>query len=132
MQITALYAGLLGLILVYLSYGVVVHRKKHQVGIGDGDNKELSLAIRVHANFTEYVPIALILLAILESFHGNPLFVHLGGILLVVARVLHAYGLGKSVGASFGRVLGTSVSWLVILGLSGFNIYYSLVTPVIV
>ncbi len=124
MQITALYAGLLGLILIFLSYKVAGNRKKHQVGIGDGDNDELSRAIRVHANFTEYVPVALILLAVSEVNHANPLLVHIGGTVLVIGRLLHAYGLGKTASVSFGRFVGIVLTWLVILGLSGFNIFH--------
>jgi len=124
MQITALYAGLLGLVLIYLSYMVATNRKKHQVGIGDGNNETLARAIRVQANFTEYVPIALILLAIFEANQGSSLLAHIGGTSLLVGRILHAQGLGKTIKASFGRVTGIMLTWLMILGLSCLNIYH--------
>lgn len=124
MPILALYSGLLGLILIYLSYAVAGQRKRFKIGVGDGDNPELCSAIRVHGNFIEYVPIALILLAVFESNNGHYLVEHIIGSILVVGRLLHAYGLGKSTGTSVGRLVGTVLTWLVILVLSGFNIYF--------
>ena len=124
MPILALYSGILGILLIYLSYDVASNRKKFKVGIGDGGNKDLARAIRVHGNFTEYVPIALILLAIFEINHGHAMIAHIAGITLVVGRLLHAYGLGKTVKVSFGRFAGIVLTWLVIIGLSGANIYF--------
>ncbi len=131
MHITALYAGLLGLVLIYLSYMVASNRKKHQVGIGDGQNKSLARAIRVQANFTEYVPVALILLAIFEANQGSNLIAHISGISLLMGRVLHAYGLGKTIKVSFGRVAGTILTWLMILGLSGLNVYHFVASAIL-
>jgi len=128
MQITALYSGLLGLILVYLSYNVVGRRKSHGIGIGDGENQALARAIRVQANFTEYVPLAIILMAVCESNHGSSLITHIAGSILVVGRLLHAYGLGKTIKITFGRFTGILLTWLVILVLSGLNIYHFVAT----
>ena len=130
MPILALYSGILGILLIYLSYNVAGSRKKFKVGIGDGDNRELARAIRVHANFTEYVPIALILLAIFEINRGHAMFAHIAGIALVVGRLLHAYGLAKTVKVSFGRLAGILLTWLVIVGLSGANIYFFISTSI--
>ncbi len=131
MKILALYSGLLSLVFIFLSYKVASYRKKFKVGIGDGENSNLAKAIRVHANFIEYVPLALLLLAIFEINRGHPWVAHGAGIVLIVARVMHAYGLGKSKGSSFGRVAGTSLSWLVILLLSTANIYYYVVSSLL-
>ena len=128
MQILALYSGILGFLLIYLSYDVISNRRKFKVGIGDGDNKDLARAIRVQGNFTEYVPIALILLAVFESNYGHPWVAHAAGITLVIARLLHAYGLGKTVGTSFGRLFGILLTWIVIIALAGSNIYYFVIT----
>ncbi len=57
MPITAaLYADLLGLSL---------HGRLHTY-VGDGGNRDLQVAVRRHANFTEWVPLALILIALLD------------------------------------------------------------------
>ena len=122
--ITPLYAGILGLFYLYLAFQVIRRRMGKGVGLGDGGHPDLTRAIRVHANFAEYVPLALILLLMLEGQGYSPWFVHVLGVLLVFARLAHAHGLSQSDGHSRGRFLGTattlfvvgSASLLVILG----------------
>jgi uncharacterized membrane protein YecN with MAPEG domain len=113
--ITLLYAGLSALILLGLSARVVGLRRKHQVGIGTGSVKALERAVRAHANFTEYVPLALLLIGLLEWSGFAAVFIHGLGAALVVARVLHALGLNRSAGVSAGRFVGTVLTWLVLL-----------------
>jgi hypothetical protein len=118
MTVTLLYAGLLGLMLLALLWPIVRLRRGRQVGLGDGGDPDLARAIRVHANFIEYVPIALILMMMLE-LRGMPVWwLHGAGVALVVARILHAVGLGSSAGYSFGRFWGTLLTWIVIFALS--------------
>ena len=105
--ITALYAGVLALLLVVLALRVVRLRWKFRVGLGDGGEKAMIRAIRIHGNATEHVPIALLLLLMAELNHAGPTLLHACGAVLVVARVLHAVGLGKSAGASWQRATGT-------------------------
>lgn len=110
------YAGALALILLALSYNVVRLRRAHQVGIGTGDVPALARAIRAHANFCEYVPIALILLVGIALAGAAPNWAMHGlGAALVVGRVLHAVGLSRSSGASAARVWGTLLTWTVLL-----------------
>lgn len=123
MQTIALYSGLFGLIYIFLSYRVVGLRKEKNVGVGTGDNEALTRAIRVHANFSEYVPMGLLLLAFFEFNGGSQVLIHAAGIIFIVARLMHAEGLGKSIGVSKGRLIGTLLTWLTIIGLSLANIY---------
>jgi uncharacterized membrane protein YecN with MAPEG domain len=113
------YAGLLGLVLIALSIQVVILRRRHRVGIGAGQVQALERAIRVQANFTEYVPLALVLLALLGISGSLPdgAMHALGGTLLL-GRILHAIGLSRSVGASPNRLIGTALTWLVLLAAS--------------
>ena len=113
-RITALYAGLLALLLLLLSARIVLLRRRLRVGIGDGGQPELARAVRVHANFTEHVPLALLLLLLLEQWCGA-IWLHGYGIALLASRLLHAWGLGQSAGSSFGRVYGTLVTWILLL-----------------
>ncbi len=122
LTITAIYASLAGLLLLVLSFRVVRSRRKLSVGLGDGGQESLLRAQRAQANFTEYVPIALILLAVAESQVLTGWLLHTAGAVLLLARLLHAWGLSQSSGRSFGRYWGTLLTWLVILALSLANI----------
>ena len=122
LTITALYASLAGLLLLVLSFRVVRSRRKLSVGLGDGGQESLLRAQRAQANFTEYVPIALILLAVAESQVLTGWLLHTAGAVLLLARLLHAWGLSQSSGRSFGRYWGTLLTWVVILALSLANI----------
>lgn len=96
MPVTALYAGLLTLVFVVLSFRVIFVRRSHQVSMGDAGDKELSKRIRVHANFAEYAPLGLILLGIAELSKTSIYVLHAIGVLLLVGRLLHAYGMSQT------------------------------------
>jgi uncharacterized membrane protein YecN with MAPEG domain len=120
---SVLYTALLGLLLIALSANVVLARRRYRVRLGVGTEEGMQQAVRVQANFAEYVPLAVILL-ILAELSGLPdAVVHASGILLVTSRVLHAWGLSHSPGRTFGRFYGTAGTWLVITGLSLWLLY---------
>lgn len=91
--ITALYAGLLTLVVIALGFSVGLMRLRTGISILHGDNMDLATRIRRHGNFTEAVPLALILLAALELNGASPGLLHGLGIALVLARVAHPLGL---------------------------------------
>jgi uncharacterized membrane protein YecN with MAPEG domain len=64
--ITPFYAALLALLYVGLAVRVIQLRRSERVALGDGGRQSLQRATRVHANFAEYVPLALILLVLAE------------------------------------------------------------------
>ena len=114
LKITLLFASPHVLLMIVLLARVVHRRRDLKVGIGDGGDELLASRIRVHANFTENVPIALALMALLEvSGFAAPWLWSLGGVLLI-ARVLHSIGLSGSSGSSFDRFWGPGVwqRWL--------------------
>jgi len=95
---------------------VVRLRQRHEVGIGTGSVQALERAVRVQANFCEYVPLALLVLALIEFGSSVPVWVlHALGLALLVGRVAHALGLNRSAGASRARVLGTLLTWIVLV-----------------
>ena len=120
--VTLLVAGLHGLMLLALLWPIVALRRGRRVGLGDGGDPRLLQRIRVHANFIENVPFVLVLLALLELGGLRREFVAVLGAVLLVARVLHAVGLNRSAGYSFGRFWGTVLTWLVILSGSSIAI----------
>lgn len=120
--ITAFYASLLALLFIALSFNVIRLRFKLKVGVGDGGEQPLIKAIRIHANFAEYMPLALILLAGYELSGGDNLWLHMFGSVLFIGRVLHAIGLSQSIGTSKARFLGTVTMFSVLLLLALANI----------
>ncbi len=121
--ITSLYAGLLAILAVVLSIRVIRARRRHRVGLGDGDNAELRLAMRVQANCMEYVPLALLLLALAELGGAATWLLHTLGVMLMVGRLLHAFGFGRNPGVSKGRIVGMLMTFAVLLIGAGANIW---------
>lgn len=115
MRITSLYAALGALLLIVLSIRVVLQRRTARVGIHDGGDHTLAKRIRAHANATEYLPIGLLLLLLLESNQTQPWLLHLIGIGLIAGRVLHAWGLSRTSALSIGRGAGMVLTLLAIL-----------------
>jgi uncharacterized protein len=74
----------------------------------------LQRAVRVQANFTEYVPLALVVMALGEMAGVPAAIVHIEGIALLGGRVLHAWGLGRQAGRSPGRFSGTTLTFAAI------------------
>lgn len=110
LQITAFYAALLALLYVYLSVRVVTERREQRVEFGAGESHELLRRIRVHANFAEYVPFTVLLMAIAESLAAPDFLVHASGITLLTGRLLHAYGTSQSPPMMRYRVYGMGLT----------------------
>jgi uncharacterized membrane protein YecN with MAPEG domain len=85
------------------------------VSLGDGGDPQQLVAFRRRANFAEWVPMALILIAILELNGAPPLAVHLLGIGLVVARIAHPLGRNAEDMSAPARGLAAATTPLVIL-----------------
>jgi uncharacterized membrane protein YecN with MAPEG domain len=107
----ALYAATNALIMLVLGILVVRARLKTHTEIGDGGNPAMMAAVRAHANNTEYVPVALLLMLILIPLRANGYVIHAVGATLTLGRLLHAVGLSRSVGTSIPRLLGMLLTW---------------------
>ena len=115
-----LFAGIFGLIYLYLSVEVTKLRVKHQISLGDGGRTDLLKAIRIHGNFSEYVPFALFLLFLSELSGGRSWLLYALGATLLIARILHIIGIRTTDIAYTYRFLGAVLTWFVILILSVF------------
>ncbi len=122
-HITTLYAGILAILTVMLAAGVLKHRARTEISLLDGGDLELRRAMRVFGNFTEYVPIALVAILLLENSGVAAWAVHLAGGALVIGRLAHAQGLDAEKAATAGRFIGTVLTLLVLLGCGGWLIY---------
>ena len=95
---TAFVASLLALMFVALSFWVVLTRVSRQTLFGTGD-AVLQKRTSIQSNFAEYVPYALVLIALLEALGAAHGFV-LGLLaVLVVARLLHPFGIYAAPGS---------------------------------
>lgn len=122
--ITALYAGPLALLAIVLAFNVSKMRVKHKVGMGDGGVPELIQAMRVQGNFTEYAPLGLMLILLVELLAFPAFAVHGLGLALVLGRLAHAIGFARNPGRSLGRFLGMILTWGV-LALGGLMCVYA-------
>ena len=121
--LTALYAGLLGLMSVVIAMAAGRLRGGPDgVLIGDGGNLELTTAMRRHANFVEVVPICLILIGLLELNGVSKGVIHGLGAVLVLARASHAYGFRSDGSLIAFRVAGALGSILVTVVASVWSI----------
>jgi uncharacterized protein len=115
LSIVPIYAAIFGLMLVYLSTLVIKQRRSAKVSLGDGDNPALRKAIAVHNNFSQYVPLALLLTAFVELNHASAYVVHSLCTVLLIGRVAHAYGLAQPNQIMKLRQLGMLLTFGVII-----------------
>ncbi len=116
--VTALYAGTLSLVYVALAARVIRRRMARKISIGSGGDPDLERAARVHANFAEYVPLALVLL-LLSELSGEPrALLHAAGLVLVAGRLAHIVGLSTPRGRGAFRTGGMAATFTVLVGLS--------------
>ncbi|MBB3899900.1 MAPEG family protein [Roseococcus suduntuyensis] len=115
LPITALYAGLLAFVLLWLSIAVIGHRRRSRVSLGTGEDKALLQATRAHANFCEYTPFGLILLALLEAGGTAGWMLHALGLLLLAGRLAHGVGLMHQKGSIRLRQVGMLCTFTVLI-----------------
>jgi uncharacterized protein len=117
-KITLLFASLHVLLMLVLLARISRHRHGRRIGMGDGGDPLLARRIRVHGNFIEHAPIALLMLALLELAGLPAAWLWLFGSVLLLGRVMHAIGLSGSGGYSVGRFWGTALTWMALLAMA--------------
>ena len=120
MLTSVVYAAILSLLFMALSYHVIRLSWQHKISLGHGNNSSLESAIATQENASEYIPIGLILLFALEYNQASLWLVHVLGIALLSGRLLHAYGMFKKFKA---RVLGMQITIYSIVALCFFNLF---------
>lgn len=121
-MISVIYAAISAILIIVLSFQVIKTRRKLQISVGDGNNKEMQTAQGAQSNATEYIPIALLLLFGLELNGAANWIIHLAGITLVSGRIIHAHGLLHE--NMRRRVLGMQITVFVLIGLCLLNLAY--------
>jgi len=118
LPVTALYAALLAFLLLWLSIQVIKERRRSRVSLGAGEDAALLQATRAHGNFAEYVPICLIMLALLEGLGVSVWALHALGAGLLAGRLAHGIGLLHQPHKLLLRQIGMALTFAV-LGLGG-------------
>jgi uncharacterized membrane protein YecN with MAPEG domain len=94
-RITALYAALLVALFLLLTLRVFAQRYRTRVVLGTGGDRLLERAVRVHANFAEFVPVFLLALLAAELCAASPRALHAAGIAMLAGRAMHAAGMAR-------------------------------------
>ncbi len=118
MHITGIYAALATLLVLVLALRVSAVRHGKRVGIGDGGDADLQRRVRAHANAIENLPIALLLMLLLELNQTQRAWLHVFGCVLILGRVLHAFGITLYSGPSTGRFVGSLLTWLAMFAMA--------------
>jgi len=121
--ITATTASLLTFVYVFLAFKVIALRRTEKIALGDGGVQKLQAAIRAHGNFSEYVPLSLVLMALLELDHFASTALMVVSLALVLGRVLHAVSVLSNPQRFKFRVLGMQLTFATLVSLAVFNLF---------
>ncbi len=118
---TLIAAGLAALINFWLAMRVGQVRTKEKVSVGDGGNESVIRRMRAHANFVEFTPIVLILIAVIELAKGpgQPAWLFWVAALYMLGRAAHGIGMD---GLMPARTVGTITTMLTTVGLGIYAI----------
>ena len=97
-----------------------------KVDIGEGGDERMIRAMRAQGNAVEDAPIILLGLFGLAHLGAGDMMLHILGGGLVIARVLHALGIGGAKGLGIGRFIGTIGTLLIGLVTAGACIWLAL------
>jgi hypothetical protein len=109
------YAAIFALLYIGLTIRVIALRNARRVSLGSGGDPALERAIRIHANFIEYVPLALILLIAMEMQRRSVYLLHILCLLLLVGRICHFLALSRENTANPLRGVGVGLTVLVLV-----------------
>jgi hypothetical protein len=125
--VAGFYAALLAIVCVALMSMVGQYRGKLGVSLGDAGDREMIERNRRHLNFVENVPLALLLIALVEANGAGKLWVHLLGATLLVSRIVHPFGIDASNMVRPARFVGAAGTVLVTLA-AAFTLIWQFMT----
>lgn len=114
-MITGLYAAILAFIQFIFAMMVVKVRRSNKISLGDGELDELQRKSRAYGNFTETVPMALLLMLIAEIGGASLFLIHVMGVVLIAARLIHHRALTSGSGHGHLRPVGMVLTFLVFI-----------------
>jgi uncharacterized protein len=93
----------------------VVNIRRRGIIFGDNGDVAVTRVVRAHANFAEYVPLALLLMGFLEVSRFSIYILHALGLTLLIARLIHGCALSFGWQMRSGRVAGSALTFIVLL-----------------
>lgn len=130
LPVTLVIAAACGLINIWLALRLTRGRLKGKVMVGDGGDPAMHAGMRAHANFVEYAPIVLILMALIELARGPLVVLWAIGAVFVLARIAHPLGMSRPSPNPL-RAGGALVTWVVTLLLAGWALAIALDSPLV-
>ena len=112
--ITATYAAVLAVYFVAMSAYVITMRAKTDTLLGPGDDVRMLVAMRRHANLAEYMPFAILIMALAEILGLSATWLHVAGIALLAGRLIHPFGVTAQSPLA-PRVVGLLATFVAIL-----------------
>ena len=88
-----LVAATLLFIFIALSINAAFTRRKSGMAVGEGDNEILIRAVRAHGNFTEFTPMFLISLFLIDHISKNCEYILVIGSGFILGRIFHAFSM---------------------------------------
>jgi len=132
LPITLITGSILTLCYVVLTMRVVFARVSNKVSLGTGPGaatialgennapSPLLVPMRAHGNFAEYVPLSLVMMGLVEGHGGNKTMLMALAATLVVARLMHAVGIGmQAPNAMRGGGVVLQMTVLIVLAVAG-------------
>jgi uncharacterized membrane protein YecN with MAPEG domain len=116
-----LVTAILLFIFIALSINAAFTRRKSGLAVGEGDNETLLRAVRAHGNFTEFTPMFLISLIVVDQLSKNCDYVRILGLLFIIGRISHALSMFLKKGIL--RVIGMMLTLIPLIS----NLIYSLI-----
>jgi uncharacterized membrane protein YecN with MAPEG domain len=123
LPVSLTFAGAFALINLWLAFRVSAVRMRAKVMTGHGDSPALLARMRAQANFVEYTPFVMILIALIEIVGGSKTWLWGIGIVYTVGRIAHAFGMDRQTMPNPARAAGALVTWAVLLGLAVWAIW---------
>lgn len=121
LPITLSIAAAAALINLWLALRIVVGRVRGKILIGDGGDSRLASGMRAQANFVEYAPFVLVLMALIELAGGASFWLWMLGGVFILARIGHGWGMMRPA-PNIGRAGGAMGTWAVLALLAGWAI----------
>jgi uncharacterized membrane protein YecN with MAPEG domain len=118
LPITLTFAAACALLNFWLAIRCARFRIKDKILHGDAGHGLLARRMRAHANYIEYTPIVLILFGLVEMAVGASLWLWIGALAYVVARVAHAFGMDADKPTAW-RAGGALLTWVIMIVIAG-------------